>query len=92
MEIDILTCLMFIPELSKTAKSPNSCGNSSQSTAALTLIPATILSEKAAPIDKPSIKLCTPSPKIIIHATVAKNNFNNNFKSQNCVKLLEISN
>ena len=39
---------MFIPELSKTAKSPNSCGNSSQSTAALTLIPATILSENNA--------------------------------------------
>ena len=89
------TCLMFIPELSKTAKSPSSCGNSienfyinknsvklhnilpkihipSQSTAALTLIPATMLSEKAAPMDKPSIKLCTPSPKMIIQATVAK--------------------
>ena len=60
-----------MPELSKTAKSPNSCGNSSHNTAALTLIPVKILSVKAAPIERPSIKLCTPSPKMIIHATVA---------------------
>jgi hypothetical protein len=28
-------------------------------------------SEKAAPMERPSMKLCTPSPKMIIHATVA---------------------
>lgn len=49
---------------------PNSWGNSSHMTATEMLTPASILSEKAAPIDKPSIKLWRPSPNMIIHATV----------------------
>ena len=62
---------MVIPELRRTAKSPSSWGNSSQSTARETLIPVRMDSEKAAPMERPSMKLCTPSPKMIIHATVA---------------------
>lgn len=50
--------------------SPNSWGNSSQITATDILTPDNMLSEKAAPIERPSIKLWRPSPNIIIHATV----------------------
>ena len=49
----IETCLNFMPELSKMAKSPNSCGNSSQKTATEMEMPANIDSVNAAPIDKP---------------------------------------
>lgn len=34
-------------------------------------LPVSIDSEKAAPMESPSIKLCMPSPKMIIQATVA---------------------
>ena len=51
--------------------SPSSCGNSSHRTAKLMLIPVRTLSLNAAPIDKPSMKLWRPSPKMTIHATVA---------------------
>ncbi len=53
------------------AKSPSSCGNSSHMTATLTEIPVRMDSEKAAPMLSPSMKLCIPSPKMIIQATVA---------------------
>ena len=65
------TCFMLMPALRRTAKSPSSCGNSSQSTATLTDIPVKMESEKAAPMLNPSMKLWMPSPKMIIQATVA---------------------
>jgi hypothetical protein len=37
----------------------------------LTLMPVRMDSVKAAPMDSPSMKLWTPSPKMIIQATVA---------------------
>ena len=52
-----LTCFILIPDLSKKAKSPNSWGKSSLSTAMLTLMPVRMFVEKAAPIANPSIKL-----------------------------------
>ncbi|CAN8010832.1 unnamed protein product [Ixodes pacificus] len=70
-----------MPALSSTAKSPApgqggrggapSWGNSSQTTATEMLAPARRLSEKAAPMERPSMKLCMPSPKITIQATAA---------------------
>ena len=48
---------------------PSSWGSSSHNIATETDTPASILSVKAAPIDTPSIKLCRPSPNMIIHAT-----------------------
>ena len=50
---------------------PSSCGNSSIMTASEMLTPFKTVSVNAAPIERPSIKLCKPSPKIIIHATGA---------------------
>ena len=53
----IMACLTVIPEFSSTAKSPSSWGNSSQRTARDTDIPVRMDSEKAAPIERPSMKL-----------------------------------
>ena len=53
----IMACLTVIPEFSSTAKSPSSWGNSSQRTARDTDIPVRMDSEKAAPIESPSMKL-----------------------------------
>ena len=50
---------------------PNSCGNSSHITASDTLIPVNVFSVNAAPIERPSTKLCIASPINSIHATVA---------------------
>ena len=51
------------------ANVPSSCGNSSQITAKHMLMPFMVDSVNAAPILSPSMKLCKPSPKMIIHAT-----------------------
>ena len=51
------------------AKSPSSCGSSSHNTAIVTDVPVLTDSENAAPRANPSMKLCTASPKMIIHAT-----------------------
>lgn len=65
------TCEQNFVSLRFVNNLPSSWGTSSQMTAKETLTPDRMLSVKAAPIDKPSIKLCKPSPKIIIQATVA---------------------
>ena len=49
---------------------PNSCGSSSVNTAKVTLIPVNISVVNAAPIAKPSDKLCIASPSNSDHATV----------------------
>jgi hypothetical protein len=59
------------PDFSLGSLTTYSWGNSSQKTATLTLMPVRMDSEKAAPMDRPSMKLWTPSPKMIIQATVA---------------------
>lgn len=50
--------------------SPSSWGNSSHTIAVDVLNPASIDTVKEAPIARPSIKLCSASPRVIIHATV----------------------
>ena len=46
-----------IPEFSRTAKSPSSCGSSSHSTARETLTPVRTEVDMAAPMERPSMKL-----------------------------------
>lgn len=54
------------PFFLKTAKSPISCGNSWKNTAIDVPKPVVMLDANEAPIARPSLKLCRPSPRIII--------------------------
>ena len=49
---------------------PNSCGNSSQRMATEVLMPWKTDTVKEAPMANPSMKLCSPSLRVIIHASV----------------------
>ena len=56
--------LMDIPFFLSTAKSPISCGNSWKNTAIVVPKPVVRLFANEAPIARPSLKLCKPSPII----------------------------
>ena len=57
-----------IPSRRKTAKIPISCGNSWQKTAIAVVMPVVMLTANAAPMAKPSEKLCSDADIINIHA------------------------
>ena len=82
IKLQIMACLIVIPALRRTAKSPfyknrinrilqsvralifipSSWGSSWQRTAIAVVNPLVMLAAKAAPIAKPSERLCIPSP------------------------------
>lgn len=60
------------PFFLSTAKSPISCGNSWKNTAIVVPKPVVRLDANEAPIARPSLKLCKPSPSMIISIDVLK--------------------